>query len=377
MKLKNYVLIFSDHNQRAVISFCRFATRSNIKFAIVANGREDEIFSTIYKKKVFFIREKNVLDINNMKDIITKLFNIFPDCQKVVILPTTEYLNRFILKHRNIIEEWNTIIPLCNQTLYENISDKYIFGNICKTYKIKVPEEIPFTEIQKTSTIVAKPKKYFSKNKMILSPVIINTPEAFDTFKKHYFIDDFYFQEFIAGESYYLLYYFPNKTNFFSLYSQKNLMQQADGKSIIAAKTSKIHLRKNINIFSEMLLQLNFHGLLMIEIRKRGKDFFMIEANPRLWGPSQLIIDAEMDLFYKFSLDYHLIESIPNLKYKNKYYFWYGGLMENIKENKKIVIHNNFTINTNIFSKLIKTDIYARKDTDKIFFNKIISGEPK
>jgi hypothetical protein len=36
-----------------------------------------------------------------------------------------------------------------------------------------------------------------------------------------------------------------------------------------------------------------FYGLVMIEVKEYDNQFYMIEANPRLWGPSQLILDAK------------------------------------------------------------------------------------
>ena len=41
----------------------------------------------------------------------------------------------------------------------------------------------------------------------------------------------------------------------------------------------------------------------------------MIEANPRLWGPSQLILDSGMDLFQCFAYDNKLIKKIETKHY--------------------------------------------------------------
>ena len=58
-----------------------------------------------------------------------------------------------------------------------------------------------------------------------------------------------------------------------------------------------------------MLIQIGYYGLIMIEVKIQDGEYYMIEANPRLWGPSQLILDAGMDLFHRFALDNGLIEN--------------------------------------------------------------------
>ena len=85
---------------------------------------------------------------------------------------------------------------------------------------------------------VAKPKTYYSKNtKDTLSPVIINTEKQKSDFIEEYCVNEFYFQEFIGGKSKYLLYYFHGDGSIYK-YSQENLIQQPNGKSMVAAISS-------------------------------------------------------------------------------------------------------------------------------------------
>ena len=54
--------------------------------------------------------------------------------------------------------------------------------------------------------------------------------------------------------------------------SQKNLIQQPEGKSIIAGITSDFHLTNESFLYEKLLLKLNFFGLIMIEVKKTEKD---------------------------------------------------------------------------------------------------------
>src|SRR5690606_1826134 len=114
--------------------------------------------------------------------------------------------------------------------------------------------------------------------------------------------------EFIAGESFYLLFYFY-KNGAAERFSQKNLMQQPSGGSIIAAVTSDFHRGHVALQFEELFRSIQFRGLVMVEIRGQGDRYYMIEANPRFWGPSQLFVDAGVNLFEAFMFDYGLLNS--------------------------------------------------------------------
>ncbi len=126
------------------------------------------------------------------------------------------------------------------------VSDKQSFGCICKENNILTPEEYSnLVEIK--YPCVAKPKKYFSETTgKILAPVILLDKTALNIFKRAEKMKDYYFQEYIDGVSYYLLYYFHRNGRVYK-YSQKNIVQQPDGKSMVAAVSAKYHLNGESN----------------------------------------------------------------------------------------------------------------------------------
>ena len=78
----------------------------------------------------------------------------------------------------------------------------------------------------------------------------------------------------------------------------------------------------------------------MVEIKKQINVNYMIEANPRFWGPSQLFVDARMNFFEAFLHDFGFLpENPPPFNFINaihKKYFWFGGIIEVFLRKAKI-----------------------------------------
>lgn len=364
--MRNTPIIFSGWNNRAIVAFCRFCTERDIFFGIIAKGNDDPILLTKYKDNVLL--KRNNPSIN--ADLFSELYEV---CQakgffNPVIIPSTEYLNRILLEKRKEIENLGFQIPLCEESLYSQLSDKKLFEETCRQFGIAVPE-VYDTITPDRIPFVIKPKSYFSQGKFVTEkPKPIINLEDYERVKNLDFSNS-YVQEFIGGESYYLLCYF-SKNGEYSIYSQENLIQQHDGLSIIGAKSSCIHRDKRTEKYVEMLKHLEFHGLIMIEIRDYRGEFYMIEANPRLWGPSQLILDSNMDLFDRFACDNGFLESFVSQTYcENKKYFWLGGIIETQRENRDMVFHNGYSheMLAKELGQWVYSDIYNREDSIKLF----------
>lgn len=363
------VLLFSGYNQRAIIAFCRFAISNNIDFRIVAK-KNDTIFISAYHSRVIAVRQKDTLSLEEIikyRDLMKKEIEF----DRLIILPSTEYLNRFLLSKQAELESHSIIIPLVNQGLYERISDKYSFGKLCANVGINIPEEIE-VKPELLYPMVAKPKKYFGNNGQVYNPFILTNKNQLESFLINNDRSNFYFQKFIGGESYYLLFYF-SLNHGYSVYSQENLIQQYNGKSIIAAKSSLIHQHEITNKIIEMFVGLNFRGLVMIELKYYKDNFYMIEANPRLWGPLQLILDANMNLLHRFAVDYELISNFSSLAYKPfEAYYWSGGIIQDQKQLNKVSFHNYNE--SRFFSELSSftiNDVYAKEDTMEIYLEEL------
>lgn len=365
--MKVRIIVFSGYNQRAVLALLRTMTKLNILYHIIASGKNDTIFQTTYRNSVFYVREDQSLNIHNFIYILSKLRNTYTE-DEFVIAPSTESLNRLFLENREQLLQLGVILPLPERSVYYLISDKLNFHKLCKENKITVPGIYPDLK-ECPETFVAKPRyNYSSITKKFLSPQLIHSESEKEVFQSNYNLEDFYFERYITGESYYLLYYFDRLGKVYR-FSQENLLQQADGKSILLARPAKIHLNPVSETFEKIFAALGFRGLVMVEIRKHDDQYFMIEANPRMWGPSQLCVDANMNFLHEFLYDWEVTCIKPDFSapdYSARY-CWLGGIKKDLAANKQLAVLSQSKIAMEEFKSFLAHDIYCRHDTIEIF----------
>ncbi len=369
------IIVFSGFNQRAIIAFLRTITKHNLDYVIIAKSTEDPILLSEYRNRVLAIRKTSQLVLEDMLSAIKQIqCKHFAD--KYIIAPSSEALNRFVLDYRNVFKEYRCQIPLVDKYTYELISDKRSFGKLCEANNINIPREIEFSPSMQLP-VVAKPKGYFSKiTGKSLSPDIIHNNFDLETFINQYNINDFYFQEFIHGKCLYLLYCFTNSDMIFK-FSQENIVQQANGKSMVYAISSNFHHSEESLKYEALFRKINFRGLVMVEIKQRYLENFMIEANPRFWGPSQLFMDAGVNLFEAWLYDIGILNEMPSFKENSKLtkYFWFGGMVDTYKNQQQLTFHvGNEMDLMNLLPSCLQIDVYRRPDTIEIFVGELVDG---
>lgn len=111
----------------------------------------------------------------------------------------------------------------------------------------------------------------------------------------------------------------------------------------------------------------------MVEVRYKEGKSYMIEANPRIWGPSQLMNDAGMDLFALWAKDLGLIEEFTHQIYRpGVAYFWSGGLTEDMRYRREITFHNYSKEQFfDEYEEWIRNEVYLREDTIGIFLKEL------
>jgi len=109
--------------------------------------------------------------------------------------------------------------------------------------------------------------------------------------------------------------------------------------------------------------------LIMIELKQVGGAFYMIEANPRLWGPSQLFVDAGVPIFEEFIRRQGFNIEIERLEIKESVYFWRGGISEDHRNGNALAFHD-FTPKdlARQLDEFQKKEVYFRSDTEKIYY---------
>lgn len=356
MNSQDHYVIFSGANERAIVACCRYFAQNTIPFSIIARPRADKILLTTYKKNVERFRSLDALDAKDMCIQIETLKRSYPE-RRLIFVPSAESINRIILEHRRAFLEAGLDITLCDETLYSTLSDKATFNALAQSYGIALPEQIEFpTEGQ--LPVVAKPETEFSLNSgKKLYPQLLFSSEQLRSFSHQYAGESFFFQRYIDGQSYYLL-VFMDKTQVNVLW-QKNCLQQADGKSIIAADICACPDKKFELSAIEMLTQSGFTGFLMIEMMREKGVSYLIEANPRLWGPFQLAINNGFNPQWL-----NLSGVYKKAPIRNRPYFWLNGLLMNLAEGKTI---RRFSTPPSYLARLFRGDIYSRRDTCFLF----------
>ena len=150
-------------------------------------------------------------------------------------------------------------------------------------------------------------------------------------------------------------------------------MQQPEGKSILAARTARWHQAPESALFESLFDDLGFFGMVMVELKIQGSDAYMIEANPRFWGPSQLFVDANVNLFEAFLYEYGAMCRVPDeTKHRDASYFWNGGLQSVLRQGGDPAFY--WGTKDEFFSTLDMwqaVDVYKRKDSMRLYLDEL------
>ena len=116
-----------------------------------------------------------------------------------------------------------------------------------------------------------------------------------------------------------------------------------------------------------MLIRAGFHGLVMVEVRRcrRTGRAVMIEANPRMWGPLQFMLDQQADPLTPLFADHGIEAAVPAVRgVASPYYFWSGGLSRTLPP----CAFHNFSPDRFVadYARIAAADLFARDDTRRL-----------
>lgn len=360
-------VIFTGANERAIIATCRYFRKEGIQFSLIARPGKDKIKLTHYKCHIDAERKLDTLDHNDMSTCVISIKNKHPN-DILHFVPTAESINRVILAKREMFKQAGLNVALCDDKIYAQVSDKESFIQLTGMFGVNSPENIPGLN-ENNIPFVAKPRKEFSEltGEKIYPHLILSLSEYVDFTRKHA-PEEYFFQKYIDGESYYYLMDFNDPINPIIRY-QRNLLQQSQGKSIIAA----ICCECPDKLFEQQVIlalrSVNYHGLIMVEMMKIDNESWLIEANPRLWGPFQLAIKAGIK-----PVSNEPVNADSESHTFAHSYLWLGGLVANIASGEKP--RRYFRKGESLAWFIIKTlrhDIYLKKETIHLFFKEIAS----
>jgi len=368
VSLNRAFLLISGNNYRALIALCRRLTRRGIPFYVIARSATDQLYRTQYRKQIRATLDEVELSVAVLTNVIAAITREHT-IDELIILPTAEHLNRFLLDNRPALEApGRFVIPLVDANIYRRISDKASFAALCRSRNIPLPANVDPTTTP--FPLAAKPRSEFSViDGTALTPRLIYSAEDWSSFTTQQHHEDYYFQEYIPGKSFYLLFYFY-RDGTYKFATQQNGAQQPDGKSIVLAWTSAFQDIPTKDRFVDLFRDLGFHGALMIELKEYNGNIYIIEANPRLWGPSQLLLDSGANL-----IDGYIDEYIsgPREKHPPSYqlgtiYFWFNGFMSALMSSKGINwFEDGRTFFLRHFFQILSSDVYLRSDSWGLF----------
>src|SRR5581483_3523024 len=141
--------------------------------------------------------------------------------------------NRLLLRHRDAIEVAGGIVPLVDRALYEQLSDKHAFAALCAARGLAVPAT--YARIPDQFPFVAKPRTYGAAQSGQIKPYLIGDAQELERFLGREDPARFFLQEFVEGESIYLLVHVSREGEIMAC-AQENLIQQPHGGSIVLAR---------------------------------------------------------------------------------------------------------------------------------------------
>ena len=361
-------LVFSGGNDRAVIAFLRALNLCGHRAHIVARTKKDRVLKTDFKKDVRWVRQTHDLTIETFKECIQRVRDYAKD-EIFILLPSTEYFNTFLLQHRDEVEELGCEVPLVDRSLYSKLTEKKSSTSLFSEMGISIPAEIPEEHV--APPIVAKPIRNSSASGQSIYPHLIDSQEKLENFINNHKAEEYFFQEYLTGESHYLMFYIPRTSGLNIVWSQQNILQQPGGKSVVFATPSNFHLSETASRIVSALNKVNFHGLGMVEVMKTYDRDVFIEMNPRIWGPSQFCVDQDQGLLQAFIGD--TLFGDPNkylnctTKNRRNFYLWSGGVLKTILSGQLLTRHKGLTPQPRLTIGKIICDLYLRKDSWRCF----------
>ncbi|WP_310233749.1 hypothetical protein [Luteimonas terrae] len=268
-----------------MLAICRSFSRRDLPCSLVARPGADPLRRTRYRRWIEATRRVDTLDLDDMIDCVRALTARHPG-QALAFMPTAESINRLVLRHRRRFEQAGLAVPLVSEAIYAAVSDKASLLERAASFGLRVPPLLD-AAVPAALPLVAKPRCEFAADGRKLYPELIHDAVALEAFLRNADLSQYFFQSYLDGASYYYLAHFGRDGAATFAY-QRNLLQQANGKSIIAAELCGCPDVSTRERLTALFQGLGYHGYAMIETMELEGLHYLIEVNPRFWGPWSL-----------------------------------------------------------------------------------------
>lgn len=349
-------VIFTGANERAVIAICRSFRRSGIACSLIARPGQDPLRKTSFVGWIEAVRGVDRLETDDMLAAVARIKALHSG-ERLIFLPTAESIIRLVLDQREVFEAAGLEVPLVDKSLYERVSDKASFLELMAGVGMTLPQRIDRVAAADLP-VVAKPFHEVSpRSGRKLYPELIFTEQVLKTFLSSDLVEDYFFQRYLDGRSYYFLAFFPHFGEPTVRY-QENLLQQPNGKSMLAARLCECPDTLSEERLIRGFQSVGFFGFVMVELIEANGVFHLIEANPRLWGPFELAIKAGFRPEGIVGAVRHERGS------KHALYLWTSGLVLSLFAGGRLRRYPQYLRKlVSRPSALLGADIYLRMDT--------------
>lgn len=370
-------LLFGGSNDRAVCALARVMSACEVRFAAIARNPDDRLFDSAYRRKVVAVRSSDSLDARMFEHDL-KAVRAAAAADRCVIVPSSEFLNLFLLglDRERLAREAGCVVPLVDRELYARLTHKESSARWFGAAGFRVPATLDgFTAA--ALPLVAKPRRNLGPDGLIQYPVLIESRAALDAFLAQGLGEHYFAQEYVQGESRYLLAYISRDGEVFAS-SQLNLAQQPGGKSIVLAETSDFHDTPVARKTLELLLGARFHGFVMVEFIADARGPCFIEVNPRPWGPLQLCADHACGIIEAFLGDFAhqdpwRYRGVWIAKPPRARYLWAGGMIETLKAGQRPRWYLPPGRRLSTLARSLSSDVYLRRDTLRVFLSEALT----
>lgn len=349
-------LLFSGHNDRAVVTLCRYFRQQQLGSCIVAAGRDDAVHCTDYRGQVAFNRTDKVVDIGLLAGLAGAASG------PLVYCPTTEYINDYALANRDALEAAGLTIGLPPRAVYEAVTGKLSSQELMQRWTGVQPPPAQAIEAARAPCVL-KPRRNLV-NGRVQYPLLCRTDTELAAAKATINPADWFAQDYVQGQSHYLCGYL-SRSGERAWYWQDNLLQQPGGKSIVLARTGS-NPGFDTEAFFAGLQAIGYHGPLMLElIQDAAGRLHYIEINPRFWGPLQLALDACPRVLTLFARDHGaVVPDLPEPETSRHYYAWGHGAQT--PGCKRYPAAEALAIGETLADLLVTHDIYGQPDTQAL-----------
>ena len=290
-------VVLLDANQRAAVSCIRSLSNLYPSVQVFAAMAATGVLHRTFLPYSSHSRSVRVLRYDGTEParFLSSLVAFVDIAGPYVLFPSGEHLLRWALASKEQLEAAGVTLPMVDLATYEIMSNKLTFAETVASYGIPVPKRYERPPEPWRHPFVIKPKTQRHHAPRVLdAPLLVDSPRAYAALRSFALDMDAHFcQEFVQGPSHYYCALYWRRAKQLS-FTQMTLAQQPNGKSVVCAVPAEITPAVVARI-DAMMLDLDWSGLMMIELKASADQLLAIECNPRVWGPLQVAIDNGVD----------------------------------------------------------------------------------